>query len=420
MRKLLTIGLCACLLIAGMSNAETPQNEARIGVLAYRGSDELHRKWVPLREYLTAVIPDWSFRIVPMTLSSAAEQIKSGQLDFVVTNPGHFVTLNRDHRMSVLASRSQKKSDGRLSTEFGSAIITHKDSGIESLSDVAGKSVAAVGADAFGGFQVAWYELDRAGVDLFADTSGLTFVGFPMDQVVAEVLAENTDVGLVRSGLMEQLISEGRVNAEDFEFLNSNVVYDHPDTVSTNLYPEWPFAALITTDPELKTRVALALLGSANSPLAELHEMNDMWSAPLPYHSVEALTEAFEARTQNSGFAHAVVSLSGLWPVLLILCSLGVAVKWRQIRRRQAAPDPAFADEPGAREVTNLTRREQEVLALIARGLSTKEIAIDLGVSPKTVEFHRANLLRKFDARTSSQLVAMATQGKPWHVLAPT
>lgn len=407
MRKLLTIGLCACLLMSGISTAETPRNEARIGVLAYRGSDELRRKWIPLSDYLTTVIPEWSFRIVPMTLSSATEQIKSGQLDFVVTNPGHFVTLNRDHRMSVLASRSQKKSDGRLSTEFGSAIITRKDSGIRSLRDIASKSVTAVGANAFGGFQVAWYELDRAGVDLFSDTSSLTFVGFPMDQVVAQVLAKNTDIGIVRSGLMEELISEGRVDTNEFEFLNTNIIYDHPDTVSTNLYPEWPFAALVTTDPDLKNQVALGLLQSGSSPLAKAHGMNDFWSAPLPYHSVRELTDAFQARLKTSNSPQKAFYSSAVLAALLGLLSAGIVLWWR--RTKNAAPELVVVDEKDTEEAASLTQREHEILAFIAKGYSTKEIAVDLGISPKTVEFHRANLLRKFGARTSSQLVAMAT-----------
>jgi two-component system sensor histidine kinase TtrS len=407
MRKSITIGFCACFLVPGLTKAEALGNEARIGVLAYRGSDELLRKWVPLSEYLTAVVPEWSFQVVPMTLSSATEQIKSGQLDFVVTNPGHFVTLNRDHRMSVLASRSQKKSDGRLSTEFGSAIITHKNSGIESLGDVAGKSVTAIGANAFGGFQVAWYELNRAGVDLFSDTSSLTFVGFPMDQVVTQVLAQNTDVGIVRSGLMEELISEGRVDTNDFEFLNTNMIYDHPDTVSTNLYPEWPFAALASTDPDLKTQVALGLLQSGTSPLAETLGMDDLWSAPLPYHNVQDLMEAFQARLERSKFSQTVSYLNVVWIALFVLFSAGAALWWR--RTRNAAPDLVVGNQINTDEAANLTQREQEILLFITKGYSTKEIPLDLEISPKTVEFHRANLLRKFGARTSSQLVAMAT-----------
>jgi DNA-binding CsgD family transcriptional regulator len=55
-----------------------------------------------------------------------------------------------------------------------------------------------------------------------------------------------------------------------------------------------------------------------------------------------------------------------------------------------------------------LTGREREVLELIAEGLSSKEIASQLGVSLKTVDSHRANLMDKLDIHKVSGLVRFA------------
>jgi DNA-binding CsgD family transcriptional regulator len=52
-----------------------------------------------------------------------------------------------------------------------------------------------------------------------------------------------------------------------------------------------------------------------------------------------------------------------------------------------------------------LTPRERVVLAQIVGGASNKEVAVALGVSPRTVEFHRANILQKLDARNTADLV---------------
>lgn len=407
MRRLLAIGCVVCLFIQGSALAEDTRTEARIGVLAYRGSDQLQIKWLALRDYLNAAIPDWSFRIVPMTLSSAAEQIESGQVDFIITNPGHFVDLNRTHRMSVLASRSQRKSDGTFSGEFGSAIIALKDSGIQRLQDVAGRTVSAIDPNAFGGFQIAWYEFDRANVDLFADPSSLRFVGFPMDQVVMQVMAGEADVGIVRSGLLEELASEGRIDPKAFVHLNTNVTYSHPDKVSTNLYPEWPFAALAATDPALKDRVALALLLSRESAASKANGMIDTWSAPVPYHSAVVLTEAFQARLSQLNSQDTTPARLVVWVILTMIVATGGAYWWHRTARTDQTDDAK--DHPDKAEEAGLTRRERQILALVAQGNSTKEIAIELGISPKTVEFHRSNLLRKFGARTSSQLIALAT-----------
>ena len=57
-----------------------------------------------------------------------------------------------------------------------------------------------------------------------------------------------------------------------------------------------------------------------------------------------------------------------------------------------------------------LSSREREVLQLIAEGLSAKEIASDLGISPKTVEAHRTSVMRKLGARKATELVRYAVR----------
>ncbi len=56
-------------------------------------------------------------------------------------------------------------------------------------------------------------------------------------------------------------------------------------------------------------------------------------------------------------------------------------------------------------QVDLLTPRERQVLPLMAEGLSSKLIARQLGISPKTVEIHRTNILRKLDVRSSRELI---------------
>ena len=58
-----------------------------------------------------------------------------------------------------------------------------------------------------------------------------------------------------------------------------------------------------------------------------------------------------------------------------------------------------------------LTERERVTLAQIARGLSGKEIARVMGISPRTVEFHRTNLLKKIGARNTVELMRKVLRG---------
>jgi DNA-binding CsgD family transcriptional regulator len=57
-----------------------------------------------------------------------------------------------------------------------------------------------------------------------------------------------------------------------------------------------------------------------------------------------------------------------------------------------------------------LTRREQEVLQLVAEGKSTKEIASVLGISPRTAESHRKRIKRKLQIGDTAGLVRYAVR----------
>lgn len=57
-----------------------------------------------------------------------------------------------------------------------------------------------------------------------------------------------------------------------------------------------------------------------------------------------------------------------------------------------------------------LTRREKEVLELIAGGMTNNEIGEKLFISPSTVDTHRKNLLAKFEARNTASLIRIASQ----------
>jgi DNA-binding NarL/FixJ family response regulator len=59
-------------------------------------------------------------------------------------------------------------------------------------------------------------------------------------------------------------------------------------------------------------------------------------------------------------------------------------------------------------DAARLTGREREVLRGIARGLSTKEMAARLAISARTVETHRANLMRKLEIRSIARLTQYA------------
>ena len=82
-------------------------------------------------------------------------------------------------------------------------------------------------------------------------------------------------------------------------------------------------------------------------------------------------------------------------------------------RLKRSAAEVERADEAAVR-LQALTPREREVLDGLARGLPNKTIAYDLGISPRTVEIHRANLMSKLGVKSLSEAlrIAFAAQDK--------
>jgi DNA-binding NarL/FixJ family response regulator len=62
-------------------------------------------------------------------------------------------------------------------------------------------------------------------------------------------------------------------------------------------------------------------------------------------------------------------------------------------------------------DLLKLTPRERVALAQIIKGASTKEAARNLNISPRTVEFHRANILRKLGVRNVAELIRKVIGG---------
>jgi DNA-binding NarL/FixJ family response regulator len=77
------------------------------------------------------------------------------------------------------------------------------------------------------------------------------------------------------------------------------------------------------------------------------------------------------------------------------------------LRSHAAQSSAGCQSPPGA-----MTPREREIIQLLAEGKSNKQIAIALGISPKTVEVHRSNLMRKFHLHSVTDLVRYAVRNK--------
>jgi len=85
--------------------------------------------------------------------------------------------------------------------------------------------------------------------------------------------------------------------------------------------------------------------------------------------------------------------------------ALGAWTGWRLTRQQQG---PDFERNDAALAALKITERERQTLALLADGLSNKEIARAQGVSPNTVKTHLASLYEKLEVSRRTQAVQKA------------
>ena len=262
----------------------------RVGVLAFQNKADTLTQWTPTALALSQRLPDYQFEITALNYEELNAAVKAQQLDFVLTNPEHFVVLRNVFFLRPMVTVNNLL-DGRVFNQFGSVIFTRKNlPGIQTLQDIKGKRVMAVGLYSLGGFLMAADTLKQAGVNLqSSDISALKFAGLPHSSVVDRVMADDADVGIVRTGVLEQMARQGKLDLSSVRVLNAHSAAEFPQALSTDLYPEWPWAALPQTPDALVKSVALVLLNirsdSAEAQAGKYHS----FSPPANYAPVETL-----------------------------------------------------------------------------------------------------------------------------------
>ena len=299
-----------CLLITllcwGLATGAPPRS-VHIGVLASDGEERALARWQPLASYLSARIPGYTFRIVPLTHEGFRNRIRKDQLDFVLTNPAHYVQLEVSFGATrILTLRNRH--DERPLTRFGAVLFTRADSEIRTAAELRGRRLAAVSPEAFGGFLLARRALRDEGIDPLHEMRPL-WLGFPQHEIVQAVLAGRADAGTVRTGVIEDLIAAGRIAPDALRVLLPRHEPGFPLRLSTPLYPEWPLARLPRTDETLAGEVALHLLQMpANGPVARAAGIAG-WTIPLDYNGVHEVLRTL----QIAPYTPQPLTLSALW-----------------------------------------------------------------------------------------------------------
>nr|WP_183269680.1 tetrathionate respiration histidine kinase TtrS [Buttiauxella sp. A111] len=268
--------LMSAVMMSGVAWAQTWS----IGILAMRGEVLTRSHWQPLERLLNQQIPGEQFHIQALDLHQMQEAVNRKTVQFVVTNPAQFVQLNSHSPLRWLASLRSGRGGQAASNVIGSVILTRRDSGIENVHDLIGKTVGAIDAQAFGGYLLGYKALSDNGIRPERDLN-LRFTGFPADALLYLLREKAVQAVIVPVCLLENMDEEGLVHKEDFV-----AVLNHPSSIpcltSTPLYPNWSFAALPSVSDELADRVTKVLFNTPQD--SPFH-----WGAPASTSQVETL-----------------------------------------------------------------------------------------------------------------------------------
>ena len=260
----------------------------KVGILAFRGKQEALENWTPTADYLSKSITGYDFKIVPLSLAEMEEEVSKGNLEFTLTNSGHYITLASNYGGSRLVTMNTRGTSSQENVT-GSVIFTRADrTDITKLKDLRGKTFMSVAPKAFC-YEMAWQRLQEHGINPNKDFAKLLFVGFPQDYIASAVQRGKIDAGNIRTGLLEELAAEGKIKLSDFRILAQKKLKGFPYITSTKTYPQWPFIKLRHTDKLLAQKVAIALLSMGHDSKAARIGKYAGWTVPLDYTPVHNL-----------------------------------------------------------------------------------------------------------------------------------
>lgn len=265
------------------------KEEIRFGVFSYLGDDKTREKYQPLVDYLNQEL-DQKVILEVLTQDEINDKIANKQLDIITTNPTHFLVIRQKYALSGAIATLVSYSKGTATSRLGGVIVVPHNSPIQKLEDIKGKIIATPSMKNMGGFRAQAYELHQQGIDIFKQKTQIIETKQSHQEVVHDVLTHKADVGFIRDGILEEMVKEGEINADDLRIINEQHNTVHPYKISTKLYPEWPIFALPNADnKDVKDFLAALLTLEPNDDALKKAGIYG-YTLPADYLEVEQLS----------------------------------------------------------------------------------------------------------------------------------
>jgi len=321
-----------------------------IGVLSQRNSDEYQSFWKKTAKNLSQKIPEHTFVIKSLGLECLTHSISKHQLDFAITNPAHFVLLEKSYDAFPIATLQSRYRQNSFS-HFSAAIITRsKRDDIQSLADLKGQHFMASSPNEFGGYQMVWRQLLDAGINPQNDFFELFFSNDSDVNIVKSILHNEADVAAIQSGVLEHLIDSGELQPGQIKVLNSDPHQSMFPSHSTIQYPEWSFIGLEQTDIALAKEVARVLI-SMPKPDSKVDFIPAYgWTEAQDLTTVHGLLRALKLppyspmdKVSLKAIIHEHGMAVGLINALILILMI-FSVRMRQVNRKLAVSQSELAN----------------------------------------------------------------------------
>jgi two-component system sensor histidine kinase TtrS len=280
------------------ANEDPVQVHYRVAVLANYGVAKSIQRWQPLMTYLTKRVKNASFEVVPLDFNHMNDQLLNGQVQFVVTNPGHYFNMSSDFPISWLATMKSNQHNGSIFA-IGATIIVRSESPYKTLEDLSGHSVVASDPSALGGYQAAIGLINSKAYSTNNFFDKVTFLGFPLEPLIYQVRDGTADIAITPFCTLEQMVRDGYINAADYRVINDVTPEGYECAVSTPLYPNWSFASSDAVPLKVRTDITRALLSVSATHQASIVGQNRGWAAPISQFQVVKLFKELDIESNK-------------------------------------------------------------------------------------------------------------------------
>lgn len=263
-----------------------------LGVFANRSPALMREQYEPLVQYLDEALgEDVRLQLRILNTHEMEAALRHNQLDFVLTNPSHYLVLRSQTSMTGVLATLVRRSNGQETSALGGTIVVAKHSQVQTFADLKGQRVAMVDTHSLGGYQAQMYELMQQGVrerDLVLQPYQTH------DEVIAALLKGDVDVGFVSTGVLEDWKLHHLGSVYSLRILNEQNLRGYPYKLSTRLYPEWPLISMPHLDQQLVRRVSNAVLALPSEHPAAIAAQISGFMPPSDYSSVEQLARVLK------------------------------------------------------------------------------------------------------------------------------